>query len=432
MKYINRCLKELQQGGIPILGRKIKTLFQILLPNILLMLVNALWALPILAVVRLIRPWYLIRFGTFRNDRIGHFAADAGAHYARRAIGLSHSTDWYWLPREQSCNDFFDKLVRRNFNVSPLVSYLYRWNLRFPSSTPHHLPSSTTGSRDIEGVLEKSPTMLPFLPEEDRAAEAWLAKQGWQAGEPYVCLLVRDSAYLSTNQLHSGYNWNYHNYRDSDIATYVKAAEWLADQGVWVLRMGKVMKNPMPTDHPRIIDYAFHPEKSNFLDIWLFAHCSLCITTGSGPDMVSDIYRQPLLPINFLPLKGLWSWSDALHLPKHLVWRSNQQYLTWQEHLEHSYYYTEQYDQAGIEIIDLSADEILLAVQEAWLTLQCDWVESEGNAVRQARFWQILRADPQFDSLHGWIHPRSRVGDAWLKQMGREFLVTGDLTTVIE
>jgi hypothetical protein len=24
------------------------------------------------------------------------------------------------------------------------------------------------------------------------------------------------------------WNWNYHNYRDSDIATYVKAAEWLA------------------------------------------------------------------------------------------------------------------------------------------------------------------------------------------------------------
>jgi hypothetical protein len=28
--------------------------------------------------------------------------------------------------------------------------------------------------------------------------------------------------------------------------------------------------------------------------------------------------------------------------------------------------------------------------------------------------------------------PQSRVGDAWLKQMGREFLVTGDLTSVTE
>ena len=425
MKYINRSLKELQKGGISILGRKIKTLlktlFQILSPNTLLML-----------IVRLIRPWHLIRFGTFRNERIGHFAADAGVHYARRVMGLSPGTDLYWLPREKSCNDFFDKLVRRNFHVSPLVSYLYRWNLLLPFSTPHCLPSSTTGSRDIEGLLEKSPTMLPFFPEEDRAAEAWLAEQGWQAGEPFVCLLVRDSAYLNTDLFHSGIDWNYHNYRDSNITTYVKAAEWLAGQGLWVLRMGKVMKNPMPTDHPRIIDYAFHPEKSDFLDIWLFAHCSLCISTGTGLDMVSSIYRRPILHVNYLPLIGLWSWSDALHVPKHLVWRGNQQYLTWQEHLEHSYFYTEQYDQAGIEIIDLSADEILLSVQEAWLTLQGDWVESEGNAARQARFWQILRADPQFDSLHGWIHPRSRVGDAWLKQMGREFLVTGDLTSVTE
>ena len=43
MKYINRSLKELQKGGISILGRKIKTLlktlFQILSPNTLLMLI---------------------------------------------------------------------------------------------------------------------------------------------------------------------------------------------------------------------------------------------------------------------------------------------------------------------------------------------------------------------------------------------------------
>ena len=45
--------------------------------------------------------------------------------------------------------------------------------------------------------------------------------------------------------------------------------EWLADQGVWVLRMGKIMERPIPTEHPRIVDYAFEPNKSDFLDIWL-------------------------------------------------------------------------------------------------------------------------------------------------------------------
>ncbi|BAZ91325.1 hypothetical protein NIES932_28320 [Raphidiopsis curvata NIES-932] len=415
MKSLLDHLREVKSGGWPVMKRKIKSLYRALL-------IIDLWAIPFVILARLIRPWYLIRFGNITNERIGHFAADAGSHYARRVLASSRTIDLYWIPKEQSCNDFFDKLVRRNFTTSPLVRSLYRCNLLIPFGAIHHLPSTTSASRDLEGILEKSPSMLPFLPSEDLAAQEWLEKQGWQKGDAFACLSVRDSAYLNNSPLHSGFDWNYHNYRDSDIATYVKAAEWLADQGVWVLRMGKIMKKPIPTAHPRIIDYAFHPEKSDFLDIWLFAHCSLCISTGSGPDMISDIYRCPMLFVNYLPMRNLVSWSDVLHVPKHLMWRSNQQYLTWKEHLENSHYDTEQYDQAGIEINDLSPDEILLAVREAWLTLQGDWVESEGNAVRQARFWEVLRSHPDFNLFHGWIHPRSRAGDYWLNQMGDAFL----------
>ena len=414
MKAVSSTLEEIYLGGFPILLRKTKTFIWIIARNFL--------TYPLFILIRLIKPWYLIRFGTFRNERIGHFTADAGHHYARRAVSSSRGMDFYWLPKGQSSNLFFDKLVRRNFIVSPLAYYLYQWNSLLPLSTPHCLPSSTTGSRDIEGVLERSPEMLPFLPTEDLAAQEWLKKQGWKQGEPYVCLLVRDSSYLATDPLYNKTNWQYHNYRDSDIATYVEASEWLANQGVWVLRMGKVMAKPIPTNHPHVIDYAFHPDKSDFLDIWLFAHCNLCISTGSGPDMVSDIYRRPIVFTNFLPLVSLWSCSNAIHVPKHLVWKETGRYLTLAEHLQNSWSYTEQYEQAGIEIIDLSSHEILLAVQEAWLTIEGKWVESDYNTQRQERFWEIFRSYPDFHKYHGWIHPKSRVGDNWLKQMGNDFL----------
>lgn len=411
--------KEISMGGWPTLKRKTTSLLR-KIKNYLALVFIAPLAVPFLMLLRVIRPWHLIRFGFFRNERIGHFAADVGHHYARKLLAPSHTSDWYWLPEGQSCNTFFDKMVRRNFKVYPFTSYLYRWNQLLPFGIPHSLPSATTGSRDLEGVLEKSPSMLPFLPKEDMAAQRWLEEQGWHKGDSFVCLQVRDNSYLNTEYV--GSDWNYHNYRDSDIATYVKASEWLADQGVWVLRMGKIMKQPMPTNHPRIIDYAFHPGKSDFLDIWLFAHCGLCISTGTGPDMVSDIYRRPLLLINFMPLRNLFSWSDAIHVPKHLIWKKTQTYLTWSDHLKNSYSETKQYDDFGIEIVDLSPDEILLAVQEAWLSLQGSWVESEGNSQRQARFWQVLRSDPEFDSLHCWIHSKSRVVDYWLKKMGDDFL----------
>ena len=74
--------------------------------------------------------------------------------------------------------------------------------------------------------------------------------------------------------------------------------EWLADEMVWVLRMGKLMHKPISSNHPRIIDYAFHPERSELLDIWLFANCTGCISTSTGIDSVSHMYGIPMLFVN--------------------------------------------------------------------------------------------------------------------------------------
>jgi hypothetical protein len=37
------------------------------------------------------------------------------------------------------------------------------------------------------------------------------------------------------------------------------------------LRMGRIAAKPIPIRHRRVVDYAFHPDRSDFLDIWLFA-----------------------------------------------------------------------------------------------------------------------------------------------------------------
>ena len=84
--------------------------------------------------------------------------------------------------------------------------------------------------------------------------------------EKFVCLIVRDSAYLPT--INNKNKWEYHNFRDSDIDTYEKAALALAEKGYWVFRMGKVVRKPFKADHPNILDYANSNYRSDFLDIW--------------------------------------------------------------------------------------------------------------------------------------------------------------------
>jgi len=413
MKSIVKHLKEVRVGGSFLFFKKIK--------NGLNYLLAAPFILPIIFLVRLVRPFYLIRFGTFRYWRIGHLAADAGILFSRRAISNSIGVDFYFLPKVGLSNQFLGEMVKRNFYVSKFVRYFYKINKYVPGSEKHIIHSSLTGSRDIEGLLEKSQHMFPFYPKENLIGEKWLNSYGWELGNPFVCLLVRDNSYLSNNSYLKNNDWSYHNYRDSDISTYCDAAEWLANQGVWVIRMGKIMKKPFPLNHPKIIDYAFCNNKSDLLDIWLFANCCLCISTGTGPDMLSDIYRKPLLLLNFMPIIHTVSWSNAIHISKHLYWSSTGKLLTMREYLNNAYFDAEAYKENGIVVKDLTKEEILLAIKEAWLSVFGEWVPSEGNSIRQQRVWELFKAHPEFNKLHGYLHPKSRFGDQWLASRPSEF-----------
>jgi putative glycosyltransferase (TIGR04372 family) len=326
---------------------------------------------------------------------------------------FSSFQDLYWFS-PKSCNDFWAKMVKRNFLVFPrlYLKPIASWNKILPGGAIHHNSYTYTPTGDLFG---KVPVPMSFLPDEDAEAKAWLCRQGWQEGEPFVCLLVRDSSFKGEHGRQGGFT-----FRNSDIATYATAAEWLAEQGVWVLRMGKKMAKPIPTNHPRIIDYAFHPEKSDLLDIWLFAHCDFCITTSSGPDMISAVYHRPLLVLNFLPL-NLFSWANAMHVPKKLVWQKSNSPLTCREYLD-NYGESDYLKYAGIQWIDLSSEEILAAVQEWWQRLKGTWVDTKSSLDRHHRFWEIYRNHPDFPTYHSRVHPECRMGATWLESKGDAFL----------
>lgn len=431
MKSLDRHLSEICSGGWPAMQVKIITVLEYLV-----LLICGLWAIPAILLIRCFRPWRIIRFGPISSSRIGSFSHEVSQMWTRSQRQPKLYLDLYWFEHKPISNDFLAAMVRRNFHVFPWVHPLDLWNQIIPGGAMHYGPTELIREfRDIHGLLEQTQVKLPFLPEEDAKAQFWLRQQGWQDGEPFVCLLVRDSSYMNSFpcqntdppkhdeiiQYHPkhGYGWGHLNYRDSDIATYVPAAEWLADRGVWVLRMGKVMAKPIPSSHSRIIDYAFHPDRNDFLDIWLFAHCDLCISTGTGPDIISDIYRKPLLILNESQLLLLISWSNVTTLPKTLIWQASGVPLNLREHLNVKTNYPER---IGIKMIDLTPEEILAAVQERWQRLEGTWIDTEDDLKRHQRFWEILKSHPDFHIAHGWIHPESRAGAIWLRSKSDGFL----------
>ncbi len=421
-------LRDISAGGVKVLGWKIRSA-----PRKLHLwhLVNGFWALPIALLIRALRPVVLVRIGTVDSGRIGHFVPDGAEQVARLQQQPTNTVDWFWLGK--TCNSQWERMIRRSLPVHALVNYVDWWNRLLPGGIHHERPSSYTGSRDYEGLYAHYDVKIPFLGAETDEALEWLRSKGWSDGEPFVCLLVRDDEYLAHDSFHGNGNprayegWSYHNYRDSDIDTFLPAIGWLAAQGVWVIRMGKLMARPLPTDMDHVIDYAFDPGKSDLLDIWLFANCSGCISTGTGPDQVSFVYDIPLLFVNFNPVGTIWSYAHAIFVPKLLRWRNSGQSLSISEHLTHHFGRSVEYDNAGIDIVDMTESEITSAVQEFWQRIAGTWLESYEDQKRQAHFWDILMHWPPYPDFHGARHPEARAGSAWLRTLDETGSSSSDL-----
>jgi len=391
-------------------------------------LIHAFWTIPIVMLVRILRPLVLIRFGSLNSVRIGHFVPDAAIHTALKNKQKNRCIDFFHVANRVS-NEQWHKMVKRHLLVWQWTRFLSWTNQLLPGGAIHHRPSSLSprGSRDREGVLYKTNTVIPFLDEETVQAKKWLTSKGWQEGQPFVCLLVRDSAFLARHPFHgdgsqSTYDaYNYHDYRNTNIEDYLPLMDWFTEQGVWVLRMGKLMEHPIKSTNDRIIDYAFLDDKNDLLDIWLFANCTACITTGTGPDIVSYVYKKPLLFLNSLPLKCIWSYANCTWIPKNLYWRSTNFSFTLKEYLKHGYVKNNEYDKANIDIRDLEPEEILNSGKEFWSAIKNKNILVNSDAELQKKFWEILQISPVFELEHNWINPEARICPYWLRNRNSNF-----------
>lgn len=393
--------------------------------------VNAIWAIPFVLLIRCLRPWRVVRLGGITADVIGHFVLEVSWIGALKSEQKRDSLDLFYYFSINSligtwgfsrpCNTFYAALTERNLRILPafILVPISIWNRVMPGGRAHHIPSSWERdhfTQDVHGWLQRSGAKLPFSIEENNQAGDWLRRQGLQSGDAYCCLLVRDSCFKGEDGFQKEST-----IRNSDIRDYVDAVKMLADSGVWVLRMGKKMSARLELSHPRVIDYAFHSERSDFLDIWLFAHCDLCISTGCGPDMVSLAYNRPFLCLNYIPLFWFLSSIFANYAFKKLIWRSSGSPLRLQEYLDNCFHAGSDYAQQGIDIIDLGPNEICAVVEETWQRVQGIWTDSKESQVRQAEFWRVVKSHPKFNHYHGWIHPQSTVSSVWLASMNEEF-----------
>ena len=253
--------------------------------------------------------------------------------------------------------------------------------------------SCATGAVDKEGLLKKiDKPHLFFTKKESANAKSIMKKMGMPDGVQFVCLIVRDSAYL--NQQYPETNWKYHNHRDANIESYKKSALYLANKGYYVIRMGKFVNQSFDVDHPNVIDYANHSLKSDFMDIYLSAHCFFCISTCTGLDCVTQIFRKPVLHTNISPVftETLMWYPCTLFIPKLLKNNIKNQFVTLSETNRictslSSHDILAELAKLNLELVENNENQLLEAIIEMEARLTGLWYETPDQQEIQKKYW---------------------------------------------
>jgi putative glycosyltransferase (TIGR04372 family) len=409
MSFISRQFIDIRNGGVSVLLNKIVILSKLCAPFI-----RYLPALPVVIFIRLAAPLVVFRIQDMMGERIGHFAGNMEIYLCELDSGIGRPRnkliiDIFSYISGPPCNKQLAKMWVDKIRIWPswLMRPIYLLNCYIPGGSIHEIETSQEEC-DIYGLMTRYPAHLKFTSQEKENGKKFLQDIG-VGNSPFVCLIVRDSAYLEKHLPRK--SWYYHDYRDSDIQDYLLAAEELTKRGYFVIRMGSIVHSAMETDNPSIINYATNGMRSDFLDIYLGAKCKFCISTSTGFDAIPVIFRKPVAFVNMNPLGRLPTFVKGfVAISKRLYSNDSCKELTLSELFSIDGLSLcgrlDCYILNNIKLIQNTPEEIKDLVIEMDERLNGTWIPHKDDIMLQKKFWGTFPFDTLLKDgkpLHGKI-----------------------------
>ncbi len=291
-------------------------------------------------------------------SRIGHLASET--EMALRLTKNSDRRDYYigLAFMFTACNRQLLTMYRRQLPIieSVLLEKIILTTFLKRTEFVYNRPLN---DKNYDEFNNYSP-VLSFTAAEEARGRRELAALGIGENDWFVCFHARDRAYLGPDSSH-------HDHRDADIENYLAAAEDIVKRGGFAIRMGAKVGKPLPKErHPRIIDYALE-RRSDFLDIYLPAHCKYFLGSTAGLFLVAQIFSVPVAAANFVPLDITPLRRGDLYISKKLWSLAENRLLSFREIFgSPAAHYTlpAQYQAAGLRLIENSPEEILDLARE--------------------------------------------------------------------
>ena len=352
-------------------------------------------ALVFVIVIRVIRPFILVRIGAMRSDRIGHFVLETDLMLLEQEHGISprprRSIDIWYAP-EPISNRVIYEMWKRVMRIWPnwFMVPVFRLNNLMPGSRAHQIPNTASTCLDVHNLIDDAPPHLSFTPSEIEIGNRTLKQMGLGEGDKFACFIVRDAAY--TKMAFPDKDMSYHDYRNCDVDDYVLAAEAVADRGLFVFRMGSVVAKPLRSTHQRVIDYANSRFRSEFMDVFLGANCEFCVSDGLGYYAIPAAFRRPNAYVNYSPFHMFYSSRACdLGIAKTVSSLKTGKRLNLSQMGENGiaqFSHTAQYSDAGVSIDSNTPEEIRDLMIEMLDRIEGSWKSQSGDDELQKSFWR--------------------------------------------
>jgi putative glycosyltransferase (TIGR04372 family) len=213
------------------------------------------------------------------------------------------------------------------------------------------------------------------------AGQERMREFGLTEGDWWVTLYAREA----------GFHQDAENARNSDIMSYLPAAEAVVERGGWVFRIGDPTMTPLPP-MDRVIDYVHTDGFSDWMDLYLAARCRFMLGTSAGPCDLPVLYGRPMVCANYVPLVTLPYTINTLVIPK-LAWLVREQrFMSTSEVLALPPgvgFYDDMFVKDAVTFVDNSLAEIkAVTVEMLGLTDGSDRYSDEDDS-RQRRFKEL-------------------------------------------
>ena len=333
------------------------------------------------------------------------------------------------FPKKKFANDFLEKKYKNKITLMPhwfvlILDFTNNYISKIlKSGQIHKINENEMKIRDDNGNLQKKKIFLSFIDNEDNDGLLFLKQIGCVPKKKIICLIVRDENYLKKAQ--PSVDFSYHSYRDSDPNSYIEGIKHLTDQGYFVIRMGKFIKNKINFDHKNFFDYGASEKRSDFLDIWLIKKSTFCISTGTGLEEVARLFLKPILFINFTNSRLFTSHTCGITYPKILHKNNKQLSLSDYFKTNNNLSKTQEFLDQNITITNYNSSEIKIIFEEFDEMYKNNFlIVKKNHQILQNKFMldfkKCLHQDQELKKEHKFMHEKGYMGYYFLKKVYNE------------